>query len=393
MLDFQFDISDTAIVLFGIALVMVVPFVIISLRPLWRVANAIKQSSTDDSDPEESIAASIVVYATNEADSLRKLLPTLLGQHYNGPFEVIVVNEGQSDATAEVVERLRMIHDNLYLTYTPDGARQLSRKKLALMIGIKAARYPVVVQTIASANIDSDMWLARMTAPFSDPNVEVVLGAGTLDTTEDVGIGRRSRLFNSVADTIIWLNSALSRRPYRGTELNLAYTREVFFANRGFSRSLNLKYGDDDIFIHEIARPDNTAVVLHPDAIVGRKAWNVPRVYRNLRSRYIFTGQRIPRTARYLNGLGNLLLWAIVALCIAGAVVMLPNLFGVTIAAVIVLSLAVVTTIFWRKAIRAISGKAMMFSLAGLAFMRPLANVVAKLKSLRHRKSNYTWVK
>lgn len=390
MYDFQLEMPTTAAVLFGCAVFFLVLVWVFYIRPVRRVTHAIEASENDEV-PEVSVSASVIVFACDEADALKHLLPIILGQRYDSPFEVIVVNEGQSDATVAVVERLRNIHNNLYLTHTPDGARQLSRKKLALMIGIKAARYPVVVHTTASARIDSEDWLARMTAPFATEGVEVVIGHSFIDPSQDKGLGRRGRTFNSAADDVVWLASALKGRPYRGTELNLAYTRDAFFRNRGFSRSLNLKYGDDDLFVNEIANKDNTAVVLHPDSVVKRTAWNVPRVYKELRSRYRFTGRQLSHIPRFMQTLGTWLLWLILCLSVAGALLMLPNLLGVVIGAVIILAALIWPTVVWRKAIKVMYGKSMMLTLPWLAFMRPFANIVSSLKAKKNNKYNYTW--
>lgn len=393
MNNFVFNIDSTPLILFGSAVILAIVLVFIYLRPAWRVRNAVRRQEADTAEPSASCPVSVIVFASDEAEALRKLLPSILGQRYNGPFEVIVVNEGQSDNTSEVVERLRLIHDNLYLTFTPDGARQLSRKKLALMIGIKAARYPVVVHTIAGCTIDSDLWLARMTEPFVNPSVEVVLGCSTIDQSNDTGFGRRSRTFNAAADDVVWLAAALDGHPYRGTELSLAYTRDAFFKNRGFSRSLNLKYGDDDIFVNEIARGDNTAIVLHPDTIVKRNAWNAPRLYRELRARYRFTGRQLPMIHRGLQAAASWMLWAILILCVTGAVIMLPNLLGAAIGAFIVLATFISASVIWKRTIAALTGRRLLLTLPWLMLMRPFANIAAAAKSWRHRKRNYTWVK
>ena len=51
-----------------------------------------------------------------------------------------MVNEGESAAVTDVVSTMQLTHRNLYLTCTPDGVRNLSRKKLAITLGIKATR-------------------------------------------------------------------------------------------------------------------------------------------------------------------------------------------------------------------------------------------------------------
>ena len=384
-------ITSVTVTLLGCSILAVIAFILIYLRPLWRVRNTVKRQENGASDVEGVTPASVVIFASDDSESLKYLLPSILGQKYSGPFEVIVVNEGQSDATVEIVERLKMIHDNLYLTYTPDGARQLSRKKLALMIGIKAARYPVVVLTTANAVIDSDEWLARMTAPFVDSDVEVVLGHSFIDWNKDKGPGALNRIFNGTADAVVWLNAALEQHPYRGTCLNLAYTRDVFFNNRGFSRSLNLKYGDDDIFIHEIATGRNTRVVLHPDSFVKSRAYNIKRLYNEQRSRYYFTGAQLPMLARRMQAFGSLLLWIILGLQIALTWIVWPNLFGLALGCFIFLGLLITSAILWRRVIVALTGKKMLLSLMWLILLRPFANTYAWINSMRYRKYNYTW--
>ena len=49
---------------------------------------------------------SIVIPARNEARNLHRLLPSLLGQIYSGDYEVIVVDDGSTDETAEIAAQL-----------------------------------------------------------------------------------------------------------------------------------------------------------------------------------------------------------------------------------------------------------------------------------------------
>jgi chlorobactene glucosyltransferase len=56
-------------------------------------------------EPVELPSLSIIVPARNEAQNLRRLLPSLLEQKYPGEMEIIVVDDNSTDETAEVVER------------------------------------------------------------------------------------------------------------------------------------------------------------------------------------------------------------------------------------------------------------------------------------------------
>lgn len=342
-------------------------------------------SATDAAGP-----ASIVVYAQDEAESLARLLKQLLHQQYEPGYEVIVVNEGASDITADIVAPLAAKHPNLYLTFTPDGARNLSRKKLALMLGIKAAQHRVVVHTVASAKIDSPLWLAAMMRHFADPAIEVVLG-NAMPILNDNKLGSRRRAFDFAADTTNWLSSALANHPYRGTEYNIAYTRDIFFRNKGFSRSLNMRYGDDDIFVSEIATPSNTAVELSPEGLVRMTYRNPMAFYRDLTMRHEFTGRFISKSARRQMALGNLMLWGMLGCGIAAAVLAFPNIIPAIVAFMVSVTMLAICSATWSKEIQHLGGKKIFLSLPWLILTKPLRNIWLTIRGRIHKSKYYSW--
>ena len=134
-------------------------------------------SERPDKPDADYLPVSVIVYSQSESESLAELLPMLLKQDYPAAFEVIVVNDGESVDVRDTVSLLRASHPNLYLTFTPQGVVNLSRKKLALTLGIKAARYDVVALTTAAVEIESTQWLRRRMRPFgSDSPVALVIG-------------------------------------------------------------------------------------------------------------------------------------------------------------------------------------------------------------------------
>jgi glycosyltransferase involved in cell wall biosynthesis len=116
---------------------------------------------------------SVIIAAFNEARSIEaKLDSTLLRQHYPPDrLEAIVVSDGSTDAT-----------DTLVAAY-PDRRARLIRqepragKSPALNRGVAAARGEVLVFTDANALFAPDA-IARLTAPFADPEVGLVSGQG-----------------------------------------------------------------------------------------------------------------------------------------------------------------------------------------------------------------------
>ena len=302
-----------------------------------------------DKPDAEYEPASVVVYSQGDAGHLEEILKALLDQDYPAVFEVVVVNEGERSDVSDLVSMLRASHSNLYLTYTPDGVVNLSRKKLALTLGVKAARYGVVVLTTTAAVIESRMWLRRMMAPFgaSSP-VEVVLGFAYVDPAEDKSNGRRRRAFDFVADSVRWLGVAIAGKPFRGTEYNIAYRKEV-------------------------AGRDNTVVELSRESMVRLRHGNHPRIFTERTLQRHFTESFIRRRPRILYPLAG---WLQLAAIICGgvaAIISWPNLQATLVALVIVAVMLTIDIITWRKAQEA------------------LRRMVSHIHSLLGRQKKYTW--
>src|SRR5690606_28364659 len=54
--------------------------------------------------------------------------------------------------------------------------------------------------------------------------------------------------------------------PYMGVGRNLAYKKEVFFNVNGFINHIQVRSGDDDLFINEAANGKNTTIAYTPES-------------------------------------------------------------------------------------------------------------------------------
>ena len=389
-MDFSFDISTLQWTLFELSLLAVavaaVAFIarVLPLRRRMRASESVPE-------PESYENAAVIVYSNDEAADLDVMLPQVLAQDYPAGFEAIVVNEGDSPAVRETVSTLQITHRNLYLTATPDGARNLSRKKLAITLGIKATRQPVVVLTTAAARIPSDRWLRGIMRHFTpDGSVEVVLGYAAPDPYEDSSLGARTRSFDSVAEAAAWVSPAISRHPWRGIEHNIAYRRELFFNNKGFSRHLNLRHGDDDIFISEIARRDNTVVDLSPDTFVEVPGANSHRAFKLRSARRRFTERFIRRRPRFVGAIGFGAYFMAPLLALVGALLSPMNGFGWACTATVIV-LWVMAGMLWRPAMNVLHGRRLFLTLPALAFTRPVRQTWRNVRGVLFHGKRYTW--
>lgn len=349
-------------------------------------------SERPDKPDADYLPASVIIYSQGDAENLQELLEMVLNQDFPAAYEVIVVNEGEAGDVRDTVGMLRNRYPNLYLTFTPEGVVNLSRKKLALTLGLKAARYDVAVLTTSAAIVSSKNWLKRMTWRFDkDSPVEVVLGFASVDPGEDTHVGCRRRAFDFVVENVRWLAVAIAGKPFRGTEYNIAYRRSLFLRNKGFARSLNLHYGDDDIFISEIAHGFNTQVELSEDSIVRLRQGNHPRLFNERVLRRIFTERFIHRRPRILVGLAGILQIGAIATGAAAAVIDWPNVQVAIIVAVIIAAMIVLDIITWHKAMKALKSRPLVLTIPWFVLSHPLRRTMARLHARLSKQKKYTW--
>lgn len=213
---------------------------------------------------------SVIVCARNEHRNLQDYLHILLTQDYPC-YEVIVVNDGSEDDTQMVLEHYSQQCKILYTTFVPREARVISSKKLALTIGVKAAKYDYLLLTDADCRPESRYWIREMMQGFANEQTEVVLGYGAYF--------EKNSLLGSLInyDTLFiglqYMGLAASGHPYMGVGRNLAYKKDTFFRNNGFRGMLGERAGDDDLFVNKVANKNNTTVICSRDSIT----WSAPK--------------------------------------------------------------------------------------------------------------------
>ena len=229
-------------------------------------------------------AISVIVTSKNNAEELARNLPFILEQDYPD-FEVIVVNSGSTDDTDMVLMGAEQKYSRLYHTYVPAEADGLNEKKLALTLGIKAAKHPFLLFTEAYCRPCSNEWIREFGKEFATGK-EVVLGFSRLEISKRTGL-RGFMLYDNLIHHLKFLSMAIIRKPFMGIGRNLAYKKELFFKNRGYSSILNLEGGEDDIFINRIATGKNAGVVLSKESMTETDSVRHFSTWRSLKSGYL----------------------------------------------------------------------------------------------------------
>lgn len=243
-------------------IIQILYYLVTYARPL-RAAREAESKERVTAD-KEAKPVSVIVYAHGEPEDLRNNLPFLLNQDYPD-YEIIVVNDGSDAESEDVLKLFSNEYKNLYYTYVPVDTQYLSHKKLALTMGIKAARHDLLLFTEADCRPLGPEWIKAMADSYN-PETDIVLGFCAYRHTN--GFLHKLVAYDNLTNGLQMISSALSRHPFTGNGRNLSYRKKLFFAHKGYSKSLNLHAGADDLFINEVANATNTQVQFSPDAII-----------------------------------------------------------------------------------------------------------------------------
>lgn len=229
------------------------------------------------------VSISIVIAAHDQDSELQRNLPLLLAQDFKPGFEVIVVDESSTDETEEVLKQLRAEHPNLYTTFIPASSHYVSRRKLAITLGIKAAKGKWVILTEADCHPENPAWLQTMYQEMTDAN-DVVLGFTSYSPDT-----KSSRRFVRL---IHWRRQQL--RPYCYDGANIAIRKQAFMERNGFLKNLSHLRGEFDFLVNE-TDPDRIALCNSPEARVCQEAptnrlWDAHQLF------YMDTRRHLRRT-------------------------------------------------------------------------------------------------
>lgn len=233
-----------------------------------------------DSDPspiadstskaEDVPSVSIILAPHDQAESLGRTLPLLLHQDFPADYQVIVVNEESDHESIDVVKRIKYeldqepSHATLYMTSIQDSSRFMSRKKLAITLGVKAAKYDWVILMEANCAPETNQWLRKMAEKIGNDKRQLVLGYCRYDST--VSSFKR---FERLQTAHYLMREDTRSTAYRTNGTCVLFNKQVFLQGEGYLGNLNLIRGEYDFLVNKFAEDQNTQLVLDP------KAWLV----------------------------------------------------------------------------------------------------------------------
>ena len=236
--------------------------ILLLIAGVWQLGRSCRKIMRRRNTCEEQKrqGVSVIITSHNNAEQLEKNLPYFLTQDYED-YEVIVVDECSEDDTETVLGRLAdLYHPRLRCAKIPRDAKFRSTKKLAINIGVLAAKYDVLLFSEANCCPASREWVREMQACFTEKTA-VVVGFANYEADE---ASRRVRFFRAWR-FMKMLAGNRGDGKIMGDGCNMAYRKSDYLKNRGFRHSQSYLGYDSDM-VKELAKFGTVVVAKAEDA-------------------------------------------------------------------------------------------------------------------------------
>lgn len=260
---FPHRFSFYVLAIFALALVIQLCIHWIRFSKLAFFKNKTRPKENDELEP-----VSVVVCARDSYEELTELVPALLNQDYP-KFELVIVNDCSEDETEQYLKDLERLDPRVKPVQLRQHLNFFNGKKFPLSMGIKSASHDLLVLTDAGCIPNSNEWLRSVVSRYKT-GTEVVLGYCAYRKTG--GLLNLLMRFDNLQEGLLYLSSAIARKPYMGVGKNLSYRKELFYRNKGFTSHYTNSAGDDDVFIRQVATRTNTEVQVDAENAVTRQA-------------------------------------------------------------------------------------------------------------------------
>ncbi len=301
-------------------LILFILFCLVTLIQLlyyWGIFSRLAYYKKREKEKSQQHPVSVVVCARDEAANLARNLAGLLVQTYSSTHEVIVVNHNSQDDTRYLLDEFKKTFKGLHVVNLEQEAKGIPGKKYPLSIGIKEAKYEIVLLTDADCVPATEYWIHAMQDGY-DEGAEIVLGYGSY--YKRPGLLNKLIRFETFHSALQYLSYALAGLPYMGVGRNLSYKKALFFNSKGFSSINHIPGGDDDLFINKVATKTNTRIAIGADAITLSEPKNTVGNWIRQKNRHYSTARYYKAGHKFLLGLYNFSFFFFYPLLIAGLI-------------------------------------------------------------------------
>ncbi len=331
---------------------------------------------------------SVVIYSNNEYNHLKENLLYYLKQQYTN-FEVIVVNDGNNSDIENLMQELSHKYDNIYYTHLSDDARNLSRYKMALTLGIKAARYDNIILSKAACRPIYKSWIHTIASAFSDKKVDFMVSP-TIYTKRSAHKDMYCQL-DKLFLNYRMLGYGLRNKPYTYGSSNIAFRKELFFTKKGFAKQMHLLFGEGILWVNQLRKDVKGAVVSNPSSVLSTVRDNYINSWKEEKQIYAFTSRFTAKLPAFIYSIETLSRYTYYTSAIALIALNLTNTSLLITVGSIALLRTLSVMIFWHKASLKLASSPQYTSFLFYELTAPIVNMYFRILVMFKNKKFYTW--
>lgn len=252
---------------------------------------AIAESIVSDEQQPNLPPITIILTPHDNAQELAKNLPLYLNQDYPTDFQVIVVAPQNDHETGDVLKRFAA-NPHLYSTFIPESSRYMSKKKLAITLGVKAAKYDWVIMADINCYPTNDNWLQAIARNCKEDK-ELVVG---YTRYEEETPAYRQFERHYIARYI--MREYQRNKAYACPFNALAFRKATFLREEGFRGNLKYIRGEYDFMVNKYAKGSNLAFENSPEGTLIEET-PTEKVWLSTHLFYMENRQHLQRTPQH----------------------------------------------------------------------------------------------
>ncbi len=242
------------------------------MSPFFR---RLKQTSPPS--PSTLPPVTILLVSNGDHQALDEHLPIYLTQTYESGYEVVVVSEKADLETENVLKRYSQ-DPKLYHTFVPDSSRYMSKNKLAITLGVKAAKNDWIVLTDPRCKPADSHWISSLAQSFSSDS-NLVLGYSNY--SDDAKARHR---FEQLHTSLYLLRQAQTGKAFRTNCQHVSFRKSEYLQRSGFLEYLKYSIGEYDFLVNKFSGDRGTEVAIDESTWlwenpIPEKTWQNKQVY------------------------------------------------------------------------------------------------------------------
>ena len=267
---FSISIDTLTLIVSGILLLMALVTPLLSPH-FRRLRHDAPQSAID------LPRVTVLLVSNGDHVALDEHLPIYLTQDYAPGYDVVVVSE-KADAETDNVLKRYANNERLYSTFVPESSRYMSKNKLAITLGVKAAKNDWIVLTDPRCKPMGCDWLSSLSQSLADHD-SIVLGY--VNYSEE---SKPYHRFEQMHTALYLLRAAQRGEAYRTNCPLVAFKKKDFMENNGFLEHLRYSIGEYDFLVNKYGKLGDSEVAISPQTwltedAIHEKTWQNRQVY------------------------------------------------------------------------------------------------------------------